>query len=221
MKGWYGQRVVYWIVIGSYMNNCIDLLFGDDVFDLWIMVEIDYVMFSEFGLMSCVVVYLCWFLLLYLIFYMGLLIVLILLFLCGIVLYEGCIDVCDCLCSMQQNFVLMVLWDIECNIEIYLLLLQVVVEGVNDFDVIKLLMLLCCQVLFDCVMMVKYFGGIYVFDVKGDIVVDGKSDVLCKVNFVNELYFIVFCDYFEIGLYVSFLYYLWLCGGLLSIVFSW
>ncbi|MCQ4384199.1 hypothetical protein NO136_20240, partial [Clostridioides difficile] len=72
---------------------------------------------------------------------------------------------------------LMASWDIERNIEIYPLSLQAVVEGENDPEVVKLPMPLRRQVLVDRATTAKYLGGIYVLDAKGDIEVDGKSDV--------------------------------------------
>ena len=184
------------------------------------MAETDYAMPSESGLTSRVAVHLRRFLLPHLIFYTGLLIALVLLLLCGIVLYEGRIDARERSIAMQQNLALMASWDIERNIEIYSLSLQAVVEGENDPEVVKLPMPLRRQVLFDRATTAKYLGGIYVLDAKGDIEVDGKSDVPRKANFSNEPYFVVHRDHPDAGLYVSPPYHSRLRGGSPSIALS-
>ncbi len=184
------------------------------------MAETDYAMPSESGLTSRVAAHLRRFLLPHLIFYTGLLIALVLLLLCGIVLYQGRIDARDRSAAMQQNLALMASWDIERNIEIYSLSLQAVVEGENDPDVVKLPMPLRRQVLFDRATTAKYLGGIYVLDAKGDIEVDGKSDVPRKANFGNEPYFTVHRDHPDAGLYVSPPYHSRLRDGSPSIALS-
>ena len=76
------------------------------------------------------------------------------------------------------------------------------------------------QVLFDRATTAKYLGGIYVLDAKGDIEVDGKSDVPRKANFSNEPYFVVHRDHPDAGLYVSPPYHSRLRGGSPSIALS-
>ncbi|MBH9668846.1 diguanylate cyclase [Burkholderia contaminans] len=184
------------------------------------MAETDYAMPSESGLTSRVAAHLRRFLLPHLIFYTGLLIALVLLLLCGVVLYEGRIDARERSIAMQQNLALMASWDIERNIEIYSLSLQAVVEGASDPDVVKLPMPLRRQVLFDRATTAKYLGGIYLLDAKGDIAVDGKSDVPRTANFSNEPYFVVHRDHPDAGLYVSPPYHSRLRGGSPSIALS-
>ncbi|AOK20880.1 diguanylate cyclase [Burkholderia cepacia] len=167
------------------------------------MAETDYAVPSESGLTSRAATRLRRLLRPHLIFYSGLLIALILLLLCGIVLYEGRIDARERARTTLQNLALMASWDIERNIEIYSLSLQAVVDGQGQPDVARLPMPLRRQVLFDRATTAKYLGGIYVLDAKGDIEVDGKSDVPRKANFGNEPYFTVHRDHPDVGLYVS------------------
>ncbi|WP_396331738.1 diguanylate cyclase [Burkholderia anthina] len=184
------------------------------------MAETDYAMPGESGLSGRTAARLRRLLLPHLIFYSGLLIALLLLLLCGIVLYEGRIDALDRARTTQQNIALMASWDIERNIELYSLSLDAVVEGENDPEVVRLPMAMRRQVLFDRATTAKYLGGIYVLNAKGDISVDGKSDVPRKANFANEPYFAVHRDHPDIGLYVSDPYHSRLRGGSPSIALS-
>lgn len=59
------------------------------------------------------------------------------------------------------------------------------------------------------------------FDVGGNIILDLVNDVLCKGNFVDCRYFMIYCDNLNVGFYVSDLFVLCLCVGMLSIVLLW
>lgn len=185
-----------------------------------IMAETDYAMPRESGLTSRVATHLRRLLLPHLIFYSGLLIALLLMLLCAIVLYEGRIDARERARTTLQNLVLMASWDIERNIEIYSLSLQAVVEGENDPAIVALPMPLRRQVLFDRATTARYLGGIYVLDSRGNIAVDGKSDVPRNANFADAPYFSVHRDRPDVGLYVSDPYRSRLRGGSPSIALS-
>ena len=93
--------------------------------------------------------------------------------------------------------------DTACNLEVYDLSLQAVMEGLEHPGVRELPPDLRRMVLFDRSATAKDMGSLLVLDEAGNVVIDSKSESPRRVNAGDRDYFKVHRDSPNVGLYVS------------------